>query len=64
MFLLQFIASTVKNLLLIDMGLIFALPTIVIASLTGISNEHNRNEFVSISPTEATWIGIYEKLFN
>lgn len=54
---LQFIATTVKNLLLIDLGLILALPTIVIAAMSGIPNEHNRNEFLSITPEEASWIG-------
>ena len=53
----QFIATTVKNLLLIDWGLVTTFPTILIAAMTGVSNEHNRNESISITASEATWIG-------
>ncbi|XP_055308983.1 facilitated trehalose transporter Tret1-like [Sitodiplosis mosellana] len=53
----QFIATTVKNLLLTDLGLITTFPSILIPALTGISNEHNRNEFITITPSEASWLG-------
>ena len=56
-FSVQFIATIVKNLLIVDLGLIGAFPVILIASMTGNSNEHNRNEILSITPVQATWLG-------
>lgn len=56
MVLLQFLATTVKNTLMFDMGLVFALPAIVIAALTGIKNEHNQNEFLTITAAHASWL--------
>lgn len=53
----QFIATIVKNMLVIDLGLICALPVILIAALTGISNQHNRDEYLSITVAEASWLG-------
>lgn len=47
----------VKNLLIVDLGLIFAFPTILIAAMTGISNEHNHSEYLSITPYGASWLG-------
>lgn len=52
------IATTVKNLLLVELGCALALPTIIIAATTGLFNDCNRNEFLSLTPNEATWIGI------
>lgn len=46
-----------KNLLVVDLGLIGAFPVVLIASMTGNSNEHNRNEILSITPVQATWLG-------
>lgn len=56
---IQVLATTVKNSVLIDGGLIAALPTVIIPALTGISNEYNRNETLSITPIEASYIGNY-----
>lgn len=52
------------NLLTIDAGLIFALPGIVIPALTGILNEHNRNEFLTITAHEAAWMGMVKPRIN
>lgn len=53
----QFLATTVKNLLLFDLGLCYGLPTIVIPALTKIHNEHNRDETLFITPLQASWLG-------
>lgn len=62
--LFQVLATTVVNLLTIDAGLIFALPGIVIPALTGILNEHNRNEFLTITAYEAAWMGMIKPQIN
>lgn len=54
---LQILASLVKNLLLLDLGLSGAFPTILIPALTGFANEHNVNEYLRMSPLEASWFG-------
>lgn len=54
---LQVIATTVKNFLMVDVGFASVLPTVLVAALTGVSNEHNKNEFLSISPALASWLG-------
>lgn len=51
------LASTVKNLLLVDIGFQIAFGAIVIAALSGIKNEYNQNETLSLSPSEASWLG-------
>lgn len=51
------IATSVKNLILCCIGLVVAMPSIVIPNLVGIPNEHNRDEFISITPAQASWIG-------
>lgn len=51
------IAATVKNLHAIDFGFMVVMPTIIIPNLTGFANEHNRNETLSVSDAEASWIG-------
>lgn len=56
----QVIAATVKSLHTVDWGLILAMPTIIIPSLTGIPNDQNRNEFLTMNGAEASWIGTYE----
>lgn len=51
-------ATTVKNLLLFDMGMCGAFPGIIIPALTGITNEHNTNETLSLTPAQASWLGM------
>lgn len=53
----QIVATTVKNLLLFDLGLCFSLPTIVIPALTGIGNIHNSDEYLTVTPVQASWLG-------
>lgn len=50
-------ATTVKNFLLFDLGLCFSLPTIVIPALTGIGNIHNSDEYLTVTPVQASWLG-------
>lgn len=52
----QVIATFIGNIHLIDLGLAMAMPSIIIPALTGISNQSNRNEFLSIGASEASWI--------
>lgn len=54
---LQFLASSVNNLLIIDVGLILAFPSIVVPALTGLNRELNPNEFLQMSGVEASWLG-------
>lgn len=84
-FLPQIVASTVKNFLLLDLGLSIAFPgkqyhynytyvqslnqsksiwtsilkrpAIVIPALTGISNEYNQKELLSLTREQASWLG-------
>lgn len=53
----QVIATSVKNLLLLNLGLCYALPSIVIPALTNIRNEPNSNEFLLITDEDASWLG-------
>lgn len=53
----QLVATTVKNMLLFDMGMCGAFPGIIIPALTGTTNEHNRNETLSLTSAEASWLG-------
>ncbi|XP_031636109.1 facilitated trehalose transporter Tret1-like [Contarinia nasturtii] len=53
----QLVATTVKNFLLFNLGLCFSLPTIVIPALTGIQNEYNQGETLTITPVQASWLG-------
>lgn len=51
----QILASTGKNLLIIDVGLMFAMPTIVIPALRGLQPERYADETLSLSASQATW---------
>lgn len=51
------LASTVKNFLLLDLGLSIAFPTIVIPALTGLNKENNPNEFLHLIAYQASWLG-------
>lgn len=53
----QVLASTVKNFLLLDLGLSIAFPTIVIPALTGLNKENNPNEFLHLIAYQASWLG-------
>lgn len=50
-------ASTFKNILILDLGLSLAFPTIVIPALTGIDKIHNPNEYLMLTPSQASWLG-------
>lgn len=54
---LQFLASQAKNLLILDLGLILAFPTIIIPALTGLNEQNNQNEFLHLTPFQASWLG-------
>ncbi|XP_055307472.1 facilitated trehalose transporter Tret1-like, partial [Sitodiplosis mosellana] len=52
-----FVATLVKNMLLFDLGMCIAIPGIIIPALTGITNEFNRNEYLSLTPSQVSWLG-------
>lgn len=52
-------ATTVKMMLTFEFGLCISFSGIVIPALTGKSNEHNAGEFIKISETQASWLGLY-----
>lgn len=54
----QFLACSAKNLVVFDFGLGISFPTILIPALTGLNSELNQNETLTISPEQATWMGI------
>lgn len=53
----QFLATSVKNLLLIEFGLQLAITSIVIPALTNIRNDHNLNETLLMTPIQSSWLG-------
>lgn len=53
----QIVATTIKNFLLLDLGLALAFPTIVIPALTGIDEVHNPNEYLHMTPSQSSWLG-------
>lgn len=44
-------------MLLFDMGLCNTFPLIVIPALTGIFNDHNMDEALTLTPVQASWLG-------
>lgn len=60
----QVLASTVKNFLLLDLGLSIAFPTIVIPALTGLNVENNPNEFLHLLAYQASWLGLLFKHYS
>ncbi|XP_055302588.1 facilitated trehalose transporter Tret1-like [Sitodiplosis mosellana] len=60
----QFIACIVKNMLIVNTGSTYAVPAILIAAMTGVPNEHNRNEYISITPVHASWLGAMSYLIQ
>lgn len=52
----QILASSAKNLLLLDLGMSVAFPTILIASLKGLK-AHDNNDFLSFDNVQASWFG-------
>lgn len=53
----QVIATVVTNLHIVSIGLISIFPTILIPALTGFQNDQNRNEFLTMTGSETSWIG-------
>lgn len=53
----QVLAATVKMMLTFEFGLCLSFSGIVIPALTGISNEHNTEETIHITGTQASWLG-------
>lgn len=51
-------------MLLFDMGLCTSFPFIIIAALTGITNDHNRDEMLSLTAVQASWMGSIAYIFE
>lgn len=47
-----------KNLIIVDLGMSVVFPSIVIPALTGILNDSNQNETLSMTPAQASWFGM------
>lgn len=56
-FLLKILASSAKNLVILNFGLIISFSTILIPALTGLNSKNNPNETLRITPEESTWLG-------
>lgn len=56
---LQFLAGNAKNLLIWNIGLVLAFPTIVIPALTGLSKQLNPDETLQITGVQASWLGSF-----
>lgn len=52
----QVLASTAKNLLLLDLGMAVSFPTIVIPALKGLK-PHDNNDILSFTDVQASWFG-------
>lgn len=52
----QILASTAKNLLLLDLGMAVSFPTIVIPALKGLK-AHDNSDFLTFTDTQASWFG-------
>lgn len=58
------LASTIKNFLLLDLGLSVAFPTIVIPALTGLNSNVNPNEILQLTAVQASWLGSIAYIFE
>lgn len=47
-----------STLLLLDIGLSIAYPTVLISALTGLNKENNPNELLEMTAVEASWMGM------
>lgn len=56
-FMNKILASSVKNLIIVDFGLSMAYSTILIPALMGLNSNFNPDETISITPDQATWLG-------
>lgn len=57
----QILASTAKNLLLLDLGMAVSFPTIVIPALRGLK-PHDNNDILQFTDSQASWFGENEKM--
>ncbi|KAG5680532.1 hypothetical protein PVAND_010037 [Polypedilum vanderplanki] len=59
----QILASTAKNLLLLDLGMAVSFPTIVIPALRGLK-EHDSNDILSFTAEQASWFASIAFIFQ
>lgn len=60
----QFLAATVKMMLIFQFGLCISFMGIVNAALNGNPNAHNRNETLKLGGAESSWIGAVVYIFQ
>lgn len=53
----QFLASFAQNLIIWQFGLILAIPSIVVPSVIGVSQELNPDETLHMTAEQASWLG-------
>lgn len=56
----QILASSAKNLLLLDLGMAIAFPTIVIPALRGLK-PHDSHDILTLTDVQASWFGKKKK---
>lgn len=56
---IQFLSAFAQNLMSWNLGLVLALPSIVVPSVIGISSSLNPDEILHMTPDEASWIGMF-----
>lgn len=55
------LACSVKNLLLIDLGMAVAFSTIVIPVLRGLQHDRNPDEILHFTKEQSSWFGTYNE---
>lgn len=50
-----------NNLQILNFGLTMAVPSIVVAALTGMNDDMNANEYIRVTGLQASWLGTYRK---
>lgn len=53
----QFLATSIKNLIIFDIGMSLVFPGILIPALFGHQNEFNQNEVIKLTAAQASWLG-------
>lgn len=51
------LASSAKNLLIVNFGLSVSFSTILLSALMGLNRERNPDEYLTITTSQSTWMG-------
>lgn len=58
----QLLASQAKNLIILDIGMSIAIPSIVIPALTGLNKDNNPDEIIHLTAEQSSWLGMNDLL--